>query len=103
MEDQTYMPASRRSILCERGFLLASQEMLKTDVTVESLASAEQTAAIITRQVIQYCLFASTTGQGSRWPEADEEDFAIYPEYERTMEFLDTILKKLEETRQGTL
>ena len=95
--DLTYTLANRRSILIERGIVFASQTTLKTDFTIENLAAPER----VGKSVLHICFVL--TGQGSQWPEMGKELFARYPQYKRTIEHLDTVLRSLPEAPQWTL
>ena len=97
IHDLCYTLANRRSCLRDRGYLFASQATLKADFTRENLITANQERG--SRLPICFVF----TGQGSQWPQMGKELFATYPEYRRTLEYLDSVLSALPEAPTWTL
>ena len=96
MDDLCYTLSRRRSNLPKRGFLITSSATLNTDCASVNLITSHEAYS-------QLPIGFVFTGQGSQWPQMGKQLFETYPEYQKTIEYLDDIIKTLPEAPSWTL
>lgn len=94
--DLCYTLADRRSNLAEKGFLLASEASIRNEVALEKLNTLQQA-----QPLLKFCFVF--TGQGAQWPQMGRELVDKSPEFAKTIEYLDSILRILPEAPSWTI
>ena len=88
--------SERRTKLNKKGFLLASPPTAKNDFVVENLVTPKKTFPRLEFGFI-------FTGQGAQWPQMGKELVERYTAFSNTIEYLDSILKKLPEAPRWSI
>ncbi|KAI9789487.1 MAG: Type I Iterative PKS [Peltula sp. TS41687] len=96
LDDLSYTLGNRRSRLSEKGYLITSPATIKADFSPENLVTSKQAAPSH-----PFCFVF--TGQGAQWPQMGKELLTKYPEYLKTIRYLDSVLKNLPEAPSWTL
>ena len=95
-DDLCYTLAHRRSVLTEKGFLIANEATAKHDFRLEGLVTSKKPSPCLPLGFI-------FTGQGAQWPQMGKELLTKYPEYLKTIQYLDSVLRNLPEAPSWTL
>lgn len=85
--DLCHTLADRRTKLSEKGFVLATEASVKTDITLNELVSPKRASLLEFGFIF--------TGQGAQWPQMGVELFARHPSFVATIDHLDSVLQSL--------
>ncbi|KAI4237003.1 MAG: hypothetical protein LQ349_002190 [Xanthoria aureola] len=94
--DLCHTLAERRSNLSEKGFLLASEASVRSDVSIEKLNVPKQAQPLLKFGFV-------FTGQGAQWPQMGRELLDKSPAFAKTIDYLDSVLRILPEAPSWTI
>ena len=96
LRDICHTLANRRSNLSEKGFLLASEANLKSDIAMEKLIVPQQAQPLLKFGFV-------FTGQGAQSPQMGRELLDKSPVFAKTIMYLDSVLQALPEAPSWTI
>lgn len=90
LRDLCHTLVDRRSLLAEKGFLLANEASARTEIALERLNTPKKALPVLDFGFV-------FTGQGAQWPQMGRELLEMSSTFAETIDYLDDVLRALPE------